>query len=69
MNPAAIATQLATLAAKHPDIAAMIVDVVGIALRGKNPWRAVVRKMLRVAAEKASDELANELMRLKKPWE
>ncbi len=65
MNPAALATQLATLAAKHPDVFAMIVDVIGIALKSENPWRAIVRKMIRVAAEKASDELANELMGLK----
>mgnify|MGYP003553296995 CR=1 FL=1 len=69
MNPAAIVADLAKLAAKHPDIASMIVDVIGIALRGKNPWRAVVRKMIRVAAEKASDELADELGKLKKSWE
>lgn len=66
MNPAAIAADIVKLAAKHPEIAAMIWDVAKAALTAKNPWRAVVRKMIRVAAEKASDELADELMKIRK---
>ena len=66
MSPAAILKVIADLALRHPEIAAMLVDVAKAALTSKNPWRAVVRKMIRVAAEKASDELADELIRARK---
>lgn len=61
MNPAAIAADIVKLAAAHPTIAQLVVDVIQAALNRKNPWRSVIRKMIRVASEHASDELADEM--------
>lgn len=67
INPATIAQvgkDLVALGIKHPTIAEMVVNLVRLAVTSKNPWRSVVRHFVRVAAEHASDELANALMGL-----
>lgn len=65
----ALAADLAVLAAKNPDIVRSLYAIVRAAVTAKNPWRAIIRRTLAEAGKRAGEELADELAKLKKPWE
>ena len=64
MNPAAILQTLEALATSHPEIVGILGRTIQAAFEGKSPARAIVRHLVREAAEGASDELADELSKL-----
>jgi hypothetical protein len=60
----AILAQLEALALSHPEVFALIARTINAAFHSTSPARAIVRHLIREAAEGASDELADELSTL-----
>lgn len=64
-----IAADIATLAARHPEVVRALYAIIRSAVKAENPWRAIIRRTLAEAGKRAGEELADELAKLKKTWE